>query len=503
MGPLKLTPQRRAWITSGVIVGLFLSALEGTAVVTAMPTVVSSLGGLELYSWVYSIYFLTATVTVPLWGRLSDFYGRRLFYIAGIGLFVGGSIFCGLSQSMVQLVSFRAIQGLGAGALLPLGMTIVGDIYSLERRARMQGWFSGVWGLSSIIGPLLGGLITDHLTWRWVFFLNIPFGLLAGAIIAVALVEPRNQRRSRVDYLGALLLIVSLSLLLVSLDQFRSGEPDTGQFLALMTAVILLGLFIFQQGRVADPILPLNLFGDRMFSAAALNGLFSGMALFGAISFIPLFVQGVLGTGATEAGWAVTPLMLGWVIFSIIGGRLILIVGYRRTVIAGMVSLSIGFFLLSRVTVQVSPLELALILMLMGVGMGLSMVSMLIAVQNRFPRSYLGIATSATQFFRTIGASIGITIMGAVMAGQMMSGLSAMEATEQTEQIAYVARHPDMIVNPLSRAEISSTLLPKLQGLLAMALQDVFFVGFIFSLLALAAAFLVPPGSARQHARRE
>jgi len=503
LGPLKLTPQRRAWITAGVMMGLFLSALEATAVVTAMPTVISSLGGLELYSWVYSIYFLTATVSVPLWGRLSDFYGRRLFYIAGIGLFVGGSVLCGLSQSMVQLVAFRAIQGLGAGALLPLGMTIVGDIYSLERRARMQGWFSGVWGLSSILGPLLGGLITDHFSWRWVFFLNIPFGLLAGTIIALALVEPRNRRDSRVDYLGVLLLLVSLSLLLISLDQFKDGEPTLGQVLALIMAVVLLALFVFQQRKTVDPILPLHLFNDRMFSAAALNGLFSGMALFGAISFIPLFVQGVLGTGATEAGWAITPLMLGWVVFSIIGGRLILIVGYRRTVIAGMVSLSIGFFLLSRITAQVSPLQLGMVLVLMGTGMGLSMVSMLIAVQNRFPRSYLGIATSATQFFRTIGASIGIAIMGAVMAGQMMSGLSAMEATEQTEQIAYVARHLDMMVNPLNRAQISPDLLPKLQELLGMALQDVFFVGFIFSLLALASAFLVPPGSAQQNARRK
>ena len=482
--------------------GLFLSALEGTAVVTAMPTVISSLGGLELYGWVYSIYFLTATVTVPLWGRLSDLYGRRLFYLAGIALFVSGSVLCGLSQSMVQLISARALQGLGAGALLPLGMTIVGDIYTLERRARMQGWFSGVWGLSSIVGPLLGGLITDHLSWRWVFFLNIPFGFLAGSIIALALVEPRQEHRSRVDYLGALLLMVSLSLLLFGLDQWRSGQTSPGPSLVLVAGVILLALFLFQQRRAIDPILPLHLFRDRIFSAAALNGFFSGMALFGAISFLPLFVQGVLGTGATEAGWALTPLMLGWVVFSIIGGRLILIVGYRKTVIAGMVCLSTGFFLLSRVTVHVTSLHLAMVLVLMGVGMGLSMISMLIAVQNRFPRSYLGIATSATQFFRTIGASIGIAIMGTVMAGQMLSRLATLEAAEQTEQIAYIAHHPDVMVNPLSRAQIPPDLLEKLQGILGTVLQDVFLVGFLASLFALASAFLVPPGSARQHARR-
>ncbi len=482
--------------------GLFLSALEGTAVVTAMPTVISSLGGLELYSWVYSIYFLTATVTVPLWGRLSDLYGRRVFYLTGIVLFVSGSVLCGLSQSMIQLIAARALQGLGAGALLPLGMTIVGDIYSLERRARMQGWFSGVWGLSSIVGPLLGGLITDHLSWRWVFFLNIPFGILAGSIITLALVEPRKERRSRVDYLGALLLMVSFSLLLFGLDQWRRGQSSPDPSLLLMAGVVLLALFLFQQRRAIDPIFPLHLFRDRIFTAAALNGFFSGMALFGAISFLPLFVQGVLGTGATEAGWALTPLMLGWVTFSIIGGRLILIVGYRKTVIAGMVCLSTGFFLLSRITVQVTSLHLTMVLVLMGMGMGLSMISMLIAVQNRFPRSYLGIATSATQFFRTIGASIGIAIMGTVMAGQMLSKLATLEAAEQTEQVAYIARHPDAIVNPLSRAQIPPELLERLQGIFGAVLQDVFLVGFLASLLALASAFLVPPGSARQHARR-
>ena len=192
--------------------------------VTAIPTVVSSLGGLELYSWVYSVYFLAATVTVPLWGRLSDIYGRRVFYLAGIGLFVVGSALCGLSQSMVQLVAFRVIQGLGAGALLPLGMTIIGDIYSLERRAKVQAWFSGVWGISSIIGPLVGGMVTDYLSWRWVFYLNVPFGLFGACIIAVALQEPERSQRGRIDYLGAVLLIVSMSLLLLGLDQRGDGE---------------------------------------------------------------------------------------------------------------------------------------------------------------------------------------------------------------------------------------------------------------------------------------
>ena len=503
VGPLKLSPRRRVWIIVGVMMGLSLAALEATAVVTAIPTVVSSLGGLELYSWVYSVYFLAATVTVPLWGRLSDIYGRRIFYLAGIGLFILGSALCGLSQSMVQLVCFRVIQGLGAGALLPLGMTIIGDIYSLERRAKVQAWFSGVWGISSIIGPLVGGLVTDYFSWRWVFYLNVPFGLFGACVIAVALQEPERDRSSRIDYPGAALLIVSMSLLLLGLDQWGNSESVWLQYTLLIPSGLLLMLFIFQQSKTKDPILPLHLFRDRIFSAAALNGFFSGITLFGAISFLPLFVQGVQGTGATEAGWAITPLMLGWVTFSIIGGRLLLIVGYRVLVVTGMGGLTVGAFFLSRVDASVSNLHLAVVLVVMGAGMGFSVIALLIAVQSRFPREYLGIATSATQFFRTIGAAIGVAVMGRVMATQMVARMSNLDSSAPSEQIAYIAQHPDVLVNPLARGEISSELLEQLQGVLGTVLQDVFLVGFVASLLALAAAFMVPRGSARQHARRE
>jgi EmrB/QacA subfamily drug resistance transporter len=503
IGPLKLSPRRRAWIIVGVMMGLVLAALEATAVVTAIPTVVSSLGGLELYSWVYSVYFLAATVTVPLWGRLSDLYGRRIFYLAGIGFFILGSALCGLSQSMFQLVVFRGIQGLGAGALLPLGMTIIGDIYSLERRAKVQAWFSGVWGISSIIGPLVGGMVTDYFSWRWVFYLNVPFGLFGACVIAVALQEPGRSQRSRIDYLGAALLIVSMSLLLIGLDQWGEGESGWLQYAWLITSILLLALFIFHQSKTADPILPLNLFRDRIFAAAALNGFFSGITLFGTISFLPLFVQGVQGTGATQAGWAITPLMLGWVAFSIIGGRLLLIVGYRVLVVTGMVGLTVGAFFLSRVNAGVSTFHLTVVLVVMGAGMGFGVISMLIAVQSRFSRQYLGIATSAIQFFRTIGAAIGVAIMGSVMAKQMLSRMSTLNSSAPSEEITYIAHHPDVLVNPLARGGISAPLLEQLEGVLGAVLQDVFLVGFVASLLALASAFMVPRGSARQHARRE
>lgn len=478
------------------MLGMFLGALEATVVVTAMPTVISSLGGLELYSWVFSLYFLTTTVTVPLWGRLSDLYGRRFFYLAGIILFVSGSMACGLSSSMTQLIIFRAVQGTGAGALIPLGMTIIGDIFPLERRARMQGLFSGVWGLASILGPPVGGFVTDQFSWRWVFFLNLPFGILAGAIIAIALREPKSTHTQRVDYVGAGLLVLSLSALFIGLDQWGTEGSQGLSSLLVVLALGLLLVFWLVQRRIPDPILPLHLFRDRLFFAATANGLFSGMALFGAISFIPLFVQGVLGTTATEAGYSMTALMAGWVIFSVISSRLILVLNYRTIVITGMVFLMGGFFVLSRVTSDSSEREIQILMFVVGMGMGLSAIPMVIAVQNRFPREFRGVATSATQFFRTIGASVGIAIMGSIMARDMLSRLSRLRSPSQAKELAYFAHHPDAILNPAYKSQIPAPIMETLREVLGSALQDVFFTGFVVSILAFASAFLVPRGSA-------
>jgi EmrB/QacA subfamily drug resistance transporter len=492
----------RKWVTFGVIMGLFLSAFEATVVVAAMPTVISHLGGLEVYAWVYSIYFLTATVTVPLWGRFSDLFGRRHFYIAGLALFTLGSIFCGISTSMPQLIASRAVQGFGAGALVPLGMTIIGDLYSLEERGRVQGLFSGVWGLSSLMGPLMGGLITDTLSWRWVFFINVPFGLLAGVIIGAFLRDPEVDKQRRVDVLGAVLLSIGLILFLLGLDSIGKGQVSARPGIMLGIALVLILLFIRVEVRHRDPILPLFLFGDRIFSAAILNGLLTGMALFGAITFVPLFVQGVLGTGATEAGWALMPLTLAWVFWSIISGRLIMLVGYRRLVTAGMLCLCLGFWLLSTAGADVSITRLVTAMALLGSGMGLSMVSLLIAVQNRVPRELLGAATSAASFFRQVGASVGIALMGTVMTNRLLAGLSELQA-DADSQIGRLLARPDAILDPLARNRLPPAVLQSLQGVLESALSNVFQVGFLISILALACALLIPPGSARQHARKE
>jgi EmrB/QacA subfamily drug resistance transporter len=283
--PVPLTPSQQKTVTLGVMLGLFLGALESTVVGTAMPTVIASLGGLHIYSWVFSAYILTSTVTVPLWGRLSDLYGRKRFILLGIAIFLIGSALSGAATSMGQLVLFRALQGLGAGALLPLGMTIIGEIYSLEKRARMQGLFSGVWGLASIIGPLIGGFITDHLSWRWVFYINIPFGIAAALLIGLALVEPRDHRKSvSIDYAGAITLTLLVTLLLVTLGQQDWGTPLKLGLLGVCALLVL--VFLAVERRASEPIVPLSLFRHRIFSVSSANGFFVGMAMFGSLSFI-------------------------------------------------------------------------------------------------------------------------------------------------------------------------------------------------------------------------
>ncbi|MEE8325944.1 MAG: MFS transporter, partial [candidate division NC10 bacterium] len=275
-GFLDLTGRERRLVTAGVMVGIFLGAMESTVVATAMPTIVASLGGLEVYSWVFSSYLLTSTVTVPLWGKLSDLYGRRLLYLIGISLFLLGSVACGFSQTMTQLILFRGLQGLGAGAVLPLGLTIIGDIYPLEARARIQGLFSGVWGVASIVGPFLGGLLTDHFSWQWVFFVNVPVGIVASIMIGRFLREPESDGPSpgKVDFLGGVVLILALVILLV-------GVMDTGwegqARLALLVGA-LVGLIMFGQieRRAEDPIIPLGLFGNRIFLASFVTGLLAG-----------------------------------------------------------------------------------------------------------------------------------------------------------------------------------------------------------------------------------
>ena len=455
--------KRRAFI--GVMLSVFLAAMESTVVATAMPKVVASLGGIDIYSWVFSGFLLTSTVTIPVWGRLSDLFGRRPMYMAGLVLFLVGSALSGLAQTMGQLIAFRMLQGLGAGSLLTLSMTIIADLFGLERRAKMQGYISGVWGLASMLGPLLGGLLTDHVSWRWVFYINVPFGALAMAVVWSALRgDARPVRRPTIDYVGLALFFAGVSALLIGLGQAGRAGRWSGLDVVgpLLFAAAALVAFVAVERRVPEPIVPLRLFRHRMVLAASVTGFLAGMAMFGAISFVPLFLQSVSGMTATSAGFVLTPFVLGWVTLSVVSARLVLKVGYRSVVVTGMVCLTGAFVLLSRWSPGLTQGIAMRDALLGGIGMGMTMVPMLIAVQSAVPRTDLGSATSMTQFFRTIGGAVGLSLMGAVMARRLGEGLP-----------------------------------------MADALHGVFVVGLVVCVAAFASAFLVPAGRAQDLARAE
>lgn len=496
---LEMSSTRRWAVTAGVMTGMFIAALEATVVGTAMPTVIASLGGLSHYSWVFSAYLVTSTVTVPVWGKLSDLYGRRLLYQIGIAVFLIGTLLSGLSASMTQLIVFRAIQGLGAGALIPLGMTIIGDIFTLQERARMQAYFSGVWGFSSVVGPIVGGFLTDQLSWRWVFFINLPIGIVAALIIGLALKEPKRHETPTIDYAGAALLMTAISLLMLATVE---GGTSLQTFLTptnlsvFGVAVILLLIFFWVEKKARDPIIPFNLFRNRTVSVSIVAGFLAGVAMFGAISFIPLFAQGALGSTATEAGSLLTPLMLSWVLMSVIGGRLLLRVGFRNISVIGFVVLLIGFVFLALFQRETARGWLYFDLILIGAGLGLTMLTLLIAVQQAVERTQLGVATSLNQFSRAIGGAFGVAIMGAVLAAGLAQQLNSVAQNNSeiltVEQASELASNPNALIDPQAKATLPEKTFEVLQNAMATAIHRVFWMGAFFSLLALLVALFLP-----------
>ena len=457
---VRLRSSRRLLVTLGVLGGSFLAAIEATIVATAMPTVVDQFGGLTHYSWVFSGYMLTSTVTTPVWGRLADVYGRRRPYLVAICLFLLGSMLCGISTSMTQLILFRALQGIGAGGLLPLGMVILGDMFSLAERARAQALFAGVWGGASIAGPLVGAQLTESASWRWIFFMNLPFGAAAAFMVGRFLVDRLQAGEAVIDYVGAALLMSAVSALMLALNQTGVTDATLGRGLVYALyglAVVLGAAFVVMERRTPQPILPLSLLGNRMVATTTFSGTLLGVAIFGALAFVPLYVQAALGRSAREAGGVLTPLLLGWVTMSIITGRLLPRIGFRPFILSGLTCVTIGFLGLANVHLQTPMWRMHLDLGLMGIGMGMTMLSMLLAVQSAVPRERLGVATSLGQFTRSIGGAVGVAVMGALVT-------AALPATGSS---------PAALASGLHRA---------------------FVLGSVVSVIALASALLVPGG---------
>ncbi len=420
--PVPVSTPRLTVVFSGLLLALLLAALDSTIVATALPTIVGELGGLAHLSWVVTAYLLAQTVVTPLYGKLGDLYGRKGVLQSAIVIFLIGSALCGMSQNMTQLIIFRAIQGLGGGGLTVTTQAVVGDIVPPRERGRYQGIFGAVFGLSSIAGPLVGGYFTTHLSWRWIFYVNLPLGLLAMVVLAITLPATSNRKRHAIDYAGAGLLAVALSGIVLLADLGGTTYSWNSAFiigLGIVAAAATAG-FVFAEQRAAEPVLPLALFRNKAFAVASALGFIVGFALFGSVTYLPLFLQIVQGASPTASGLQMLPMMGGMLVTSIVSGQLISRSGrYKRYPIAGTAVMTVGLFLLSRLTADSTLMTALGTMLVLGLGLGLVMQVLVIAVQNAVDYKDLGVATSGAMLFRLIGGSFGTAVLGAIFASKL------------------------------------------------------------------------------------
>jgi EmrB/QacA subfamily drug resistance transporter len=420
--------RRQAMVVfSGLLLVMLLAALDSTIVSTALPTIVGDLGGLEHLAWVVTGYLLAQTVVTPVYGKLGDLYGRKIVLQSAVVLFLAGSMLCGLSRSMMQLIVFRALQGLGGGGLMVTSQAVVGDIIPPRDRGRYQGIFGAVFGLASIAGPLLGGYFTTHLSWRWIFYINLPLGIVALGVLAVTL-PARSERRSHaIDYAGAALLAVVLSAVTLVSDLGGGIYPWSSPLILglIATAAVALVVFVFVERRAKEPVLPPRLFGDRTFAVTSIVGLIVGFAMFGSITYFPVFLQVVKGVSPTASGMQMLPMMGGMLVTSMISGQLISRTGrYKLFPILGTGVMTASLFLLSRLSLGTSTLVTSAYILLLGVGLGMVMQVLVIAVQNAVDYRDLGVATSGATLFRLIGGSLGTAALGAIFAARLTANLA-------------------------------------------------------------------------------
>ena len=412
---LALTQRAKLEILGAVLLGLFLVALDQTIVGTALPKIVTDLGGNDLYTWVVTIYLLTSTITVPFYGKLSDLYGRRPMLMIGISLFLLGSVLSGLSQEMWQLILFRGIQGLGAGALFPIALAVIGDLFTPAERGKYQGLFGAVFGISFLIGPGLGGFLTDNVGWHWIFFVNLPIGIISLIVIWRLLPTIKRSGASRTfDYLGALVFTIAIGFLLVGLTNKQSGEwgdPTVGGFIAI--GLLGSALFAFIESRSKEPIVPLDLWRNRTYASSIISTFLVSFGFFGAIIFLPRWFQVVRHESATASGYLIFPMLIGLIGSSIVAGALVSRTGkYKAIILAALVAMTVGIALMTQLRADTSYPALFVWMFIAGLGIGPTLSVFTIVIQNAVPFSKLGVATSNLTFFRQIGGSVGLAIAG-------------------------------------------------------------------------------------------
>lgn len=481
-----VSPRDRFAIFSALVLVLLLASLDQTIVSTALPTIVSEIGGLAHLSWIVTAYLLATTVVVPLYGKLGDIYGRRTVLQAAVIIFLIGSGLCGMAQNLPELIAFRIVQGLGGGGLIVTAIAVVGDIVPPRERGRYQGFFGGVFGISTVLGPLLGGFIVDQFSWRWIFYINLPLGLLALAVINATFKPHRRPATVSIDYAGAGLLAIALTcvILISSLGSTLIVEAPVSFMAIALLAVLSIGAFIYVETVVPDPLLPLSLFKNRAFVLATAIGFIVGMALFGSITLLPVYFQVVKGLDPTSAGLHLTPMMLGVFVTSIVSGQIISRIGrYKLFPIIGTALMTVALGLLSRLTVDTSSALASAYMLVLGAGLGMVMQILVMAVQNAVAYEQLGVATSGTTLFRSIGGSIGAALFGGIFAYVLeqhmhsaLPGLSA--ALRDPDAIAALAEplrstYLAVFVDALHPVFVTAAALALISFFLALAIKEV------------------------------
>src|SRR5215218_8414313 len=488
--PPALTQREIRFIFGGLVLAMLLAALDSTIVATALPTIVGELGGLAHLSWVVTAYLLAQTVVTPLYGKLGDLYGRKGVMQSAIVLFLIGSVLCGVSQNMTQLIVFRAIQGLGGGGLMVTTQAVVGDIVPPRERGRYQGIFGAVFGLSSIAGPLLGGYFTTHLSWRWIFYINLPLGIAALGVLAVTL-PARSERRSHaIDYAGAALLAVVLSAVTLFSDLGGGIYPWSSPLILglIATAAVALVVFVAVERAAKEPVLPPRLFGERSFAITSIVGLIVGFAMFGSITYFPVFLQVVKGVSPTASGMQMLPMMGGMLAMSVISGQLISRTGrYKVFPILGTGVMTAGLILLSRLSPGTSTYLTSAYILLLGIGLGMVMQVLVIAVQNAVDYRDLGVATSGATLFRLIGGSLGTAILGAIFATRLTGNLARMMPPGTAGQLSDAGHMTSAALagmSPATRAAYGASF--------SASLNTVFLVAAVVCAVGFAFAWLLP-----------
>lgn len=473
--------KERKLILIGVLLATFLAAIEGTVTGPAGPAIVGDFQGMQWLSWIFTAYLLAMAITTPIFGKISDLFGRKPVFIGGTAVFLLGSLLCGISQSMGQLIIYRAIQGIGAGALIPMTFTIIGDIYSIEERAKTQGLLSSVWGISSLAGPLLGGYVVDYLSWRWVFVFNLPFGILSILFIARFLKEEKVRRKARIDVAGVVLFAAGMGALLFGLSTGGQNLPWTSPVLlaTMGGALLLLVAFLFVERRAAEPMLPLELFRIRSIAVSTGANLLVSTLIIGLSTYVPLWVQGVSGKSAALSGLLLAPMSVGWMFGSIAGSRMILRAGSRRTAMLGLALISVGAVGLVFLTAESSQLLLLTLMLLCGIGFGYASTVFTIIAQSSVEYEQRGASTALNTFTRSLGQTVGVAIFGSWL------NLSIDKLLTKKPGATVSGANINQLLNPHAGSMPSSEAWSSLRGALEGGLHSLFVVMAVFAVLSL------------------